>query len=379
MTAQTDACILVEKLPTTQGQFIGQLTLNSPATLNALTLDMIDLMLEQLHQWQNDAAIVCVLIRGSGEKAFCAGGDVQALHRSACTDGDYAETFFEREYRLDYLLHTFPKPVIGWGHGIVMGGGLGVLAGCSHRVVTEATRLAMPEVSIGLYPDVGGSYFLNRMPGKSGLFLALTGASINATDSLYIGLADHFISQALMDNTLQQLQALAWNNDGDNSNKNNSNKNNSQLITETLNSAMSKASAALPAAVVEPHMATINRLCDQTTLPAIVEAIGALQTDNRWLNKAKDSLAYGSPLSVALIYRQLNASQGKTLKEVFNNELILSINMTRHPDFAEGVRALLVDKDRNPQWQYKQLADIPDNIATGFFKAPWEHNPLQNL
>lgn len=362
------ACVLIKELPGTQGKRIGQLTLNSPATLNSLTLEMIELMLGQLREWQNDPAIACVLIDASGEKAFCAGGDVQALYRSPI--GHYAETFFEQEYRLDYLLHTFPKPVIAWGHGIVMGGGLGVLAGCSHRVVTEATRVAMPEVSIGLYPDVGGSYFLNRMPGKSGLFLALTGASINATDSLYIGLADHFINHDRYSDTVDQLLTLDWNEDSEN---------NHQLLTEMLNNATDSSRADRPPAIVESHMATINQLCDHASLQVIVDAINALQSDDKWLKKAKDNLAYGSPLSARLIYQQLAVSKGKTLKQVFNSELILSINMTRDPEFSEGVRALLVEKDRNPQWLYKKIADIPADFAAGFFNAPWEQNPLQDL
>lgn len=365
---QTSACLLVEELPTSNGKRIGQLTLNSPATLNSLSLEMIDLMLAQLRDWQNDQHLVCVLIVGSGEKAFCAGGDVQALYRSPI--GHYAETFFENEYRLDYLLHTYPKPVIGWGHGIVMGGGLGVLAGCSHRVVTEATRLAMPEVSIGLYPDVGGSYFLNHMPGYAGLFLALTGASINATDTLYIGLADHFVSQDLFSPTRDQLLSLDWTEDS---------HSNGQLITATLSQATASSSAAMPTAVVESHIATINQLCDHATLQQIVDAIDTLQTEDKWLNKAKDNLAYGSPISVRLIYQQLALTKGKTLKEVFNSELILSINMTRDPEFSEGVRALLIEKDRNPKWLYKKPADIPADFAAGFFKAPWEQNPLQDL
>ena len=189
--------ILFAELPAASGR-VGRVTLNVAATLNSLTLEMVDLLQAKLDQWRGDEKIAAIFIDGAGEKAFCAGGDVQALHESAvATPGgpcDYAEAFFTREYRMNYTLHTYPKPIICWGHGIVMGGGLGVMVGCSHRVVTEKTRIAMPEVTIALFPDVGGSWFLNHMPGKTGQFLALTGASINAADAIYTGLADRFIS-----------------------------------------------------------------------------------------------------------------------------------------------------------------------------------------
>ena len=197
-----------EELPAASGK-IGRITLSVAATLNSLTLEMVELLQSTLDRWRDDADIAAVFIEGGGEKAFCAGGDVQALHQSAvATPGgpcDYAERFFAREYRMNYTLHTYAKPLICWGHGIVMGGGLGVMAGCSHRVVTEKTRIAMPEVTIALFPDVGGTWFLNHMPGSSGLFLALTGASINAADAIFTGIADRFISSTYKSAVLQGL------------------------------------------------------------------------------------------------------------------------------------------------------------------------------
>jgi enoyl-CoA hydratase/carnithine racemase len=201
------AAIEFEVLGAATGQ-VGRATLNVEATLNSLTLDMVDLLQAQLDNWAQDDSIAAVFVDAAGEKAFCAGGDVQALHASAvATPGgpcEYAEDFFTREYRMNYSLHTYPKPLICWGHGIVMGGGLGVMAGCSHRIVTERTRIAMPEVTIALFPDVGGSWFLNHAPGSSGEFLALTGASINAADAIYIGLADRFIASEHKDAVLKQ-------------------------------------------------------------------------------------------------------------------------------------------------------------------------------
>ncbi|NNC55605.1 MAG: enoyl-CoA hydratase/isomerase family protein, partial [Pseudomonadales bacterium] len=195
----TNQAVLFTELPAGSDKKIGHATLNSPASLNSLTTEMVELLLAKLLQWAQDSRLACVVISGAGDKAFCAGGDVQALRNSAiakpggpCLE---AETFFAREYRLDYTIHTFNKPLLVWGNGIVMGGGLGILAGASHRVVTETSRFAMPEVTIGLYPDVGGSHFLNLMPGETGRFLALTGASFNAADALYTGLADYFLQR----------------------------------------------------------------------------------------------------------------------------------------------------------------------------------------
>ena len=161
---------------------------------------MAGIMLDALRQWQARSDIVAVVIDAAGEKAFCAGGDIVSMYNSMVeAHGEvpaFLETFFETEYTLDYTIHNYNKPIIVWGSGIVMGGGMGLLCGASHRVVTETSRLAMPEISIGLYPDVGGSYFLPRLPGKSGLFLGLTGGQMNAADAMYVGLADVMVSSA---------------------------------------------------------------------------------------------------------------------------------------------------------------------------------------
>lgn len=193
------AAVQCEELTGVDGARIGIATLNAPQTLNALSLPMIEVLDEQLTIWANDPDIVCVLLRGTGPKAFCAGGEVRSL-AEACRHhpGEVpplAAHFFAAEYRLDYRLHTYPKPLLCWGHGHVLGGGMGLLQGSSVRIVTPSSRLAMPEISIGLYPDVGASWFLARLPGKLGLFLGLTGAPINARDALDLGLADRLLGK----------------------------------------------------------------------------------------------------------------------------------------------------------------------------------------
>ena len=369
----SDAPIIFEELPAGQGR-LGRVTLSVAATLNSLTLEMVDLLQAQLAAWAHDDAIAAVFIEGAGEKAFCAGGDVQALHESAVARPggpcEYAEAFFAREYRMNYTLHTYAKPLVCWGHGIVMGGGLGVMAGCSHRVVTEKTRIAMPEVTIALFPDVGGTWFLNHMPGRSGQFLALTGASINAADAIYTGIADRFIGSERKQEVLEKLLEQNWQ-PGPEANH--------ALVRHVLRPFAEQGIGQCPGGQVEPHLGSINTLCDGDDIHEIVDNITSLETEDPWLAKASDGLAHGSPLAVLWINRQLQDNRHASLREVFQSEIRLATNIVRHPEFAEGVRALLIDKDRNPAWQYAATADVPADVLEGFFTDPWADNPLAEL
>jgi enoyl-CoA hydratase/carnithine racemase len=362
-----------EELTAASGK-IGRVTLNIEATLNSLTLEMVDLLQAQLDTWAEDDSIAAIFIEGAGEKAFCAGGDVQALHTSSVgTPGgpcEYAETFFAREYRMNYSLHTYAKPVICWGHGIVMGGGLGIMAACSHRVVTERTRIAMPEVTIALFPDVGGSWFLNHMPASAGEFLALTGASINAADAIYTGIADRFVASEHKQAVIEQLLKESWRSDC---------AANHGLVRHVLRPFAAHSIGAIPAGQVEPHMATITALCDGDDLHEIIDNITAQSTEDPWLAKARDGLAHGSRLAACWIHQQLQVTRHSSLREVFQSEIQLATNIMRHPEFGEGVRALLIDKDRNPAWLYKTSRDVPDEELQKFFTAPWESNPLADL
>jgi len=365
--------ILFEELAAASGR-LGRVTLNVAATLNSLTLEMVDLLQAQLDAWRDNDDIAAVFIEGAGEKAFCAGGDVQALHQSAVeTPGgpcDYAEAFFTREYRMNYTLHTYPKPLICWGHGIVMGGGLGVMAGCSHRVVTEKTRIAMPEVTIALFPDVGGSWFLNHMPGRSGRFLALTGASINAADAIYTGLADRFIASERKDEVVEQLLKQNWSAHADA---------NHALVRHTLRPFAEQSISQCPGGQVEPHLGSINSLCDGDSVHEVIDNITSQQTNDPWLSRASDSLAHGSKLAALWIDRQLTQTRHASLKEVFQAEIQLATNIVRHPEFAEGVRALLIDKDKSPAWQFNASREVPAEVLDSFFTAPWNDNPLADL
>ena len=365
--------VLCSELPAAAGK-VGRITLNLESTLNSLNLEMVELLQSQLDAWRDDASIAAVFIDGAGEKAFCAGGDVQALYASAVASPggpcDYAETFFAREYRMNYDLHTYPKPVICWGHGIVMGGGLGVMAGCSHRIVTERTRIAMPEVTIALFPDVGGSWFLNHMPGNAGEFLALTGASINATDAIYTGIADRFIGSEHKQAVIDALCKQGWSA---------SNEENDGRVRAVLRPFAEQCIGTWPAGQVEPHMASITALCDGDNVHQIIDNITGLETEDPWLAKARDGLAHGSKLAACWIHRQLWETRHASLLEVFQAEIQLATTVVRHPEFAEGVRALLIDKDRKPSWSYATSRDVPGSVLDSFFTAPWASNPLADL
>jgi len=369
----SDAPIIFQEVPAGSGK-LGRVTLNVAATLNSLTRQMVDLLQEKLDAWRDDDNIAAVFIDGAGEKAFCAGGDVQALYRSAvATPGgpcEYAEDFFTQEYRMNYTLHTYPKPLICWGHGIVMGGGLGVMAGCSHRVVTEKTRIAMPEVTIALFPDVGGTWFLNHMPGSSGLFLALTGASINAADAIYTGIADRFISSERKAEVLEQLLRQHWGADA---------AINHALVRHVLRPFAEQSIGQCPGGQVEPHLGSINTLCDGDDIHEIINNILSLSTQDPWLAKAGESLAHGSKLAALWTARQLLEQRHASLREVFQSEIRLATNIVRHPEFTEGVRALLIDKDKKPKWLYSASRDVPPQVLDAFFTAPWPSDPLANL
>jgi enoyl-CoA hydratase/carnithine racemase len=364
--------VLFTTLATESGQVIGLVTLNSEKTLNALTLKMVKLMLNQLQAWQSDANVVAVFIQGAGEKALCAGGDVQALRQSSIDQPggpcEYAEAFFECEYRLDFLLHNYSKPTVVWGHGIVMGGGLGIFSACGFRIATEKTRIAMPEVTIALFPDVGGSYFLNKMPGQCGLFLALTAASINGADSLYAGISDYTITHANKQNVLDALQKLDW-----------SVADMPARLNAILSDQQNKSIADIPAGNLQIHQDLINELCTGESAEAIAKNIAAHQSQDKWMTRSQSGLASGSPLAVKWIFHQLQLCKNLPLKEVFEKEILLATNIVRHTEFAEGVRALLVDKDQSPQWQFKQLSDVTVTDVASFFEAPWPLNPLIDM
>ncbi|MGP3790468.1 enoyl-CoA hydratase/isomerase family protein [Pseudomonas sp. B392_1p] len=348
-------------------------SLDAEKSLNALSLPMIEALNVRLHAWAEDPAIACVLLRGNGAKAFCAGGDVRQLVETCRQQPGEVPTlamrFFADEYRLDYRLHTYPKPLICWGHGYVMGGGMGMLQGAAMRIVTPSSRLAMPEISIGLYPDVGASWFLSRLPGKLGLFLGLSGAQLNGRDALDLGLADRFLLDGQQPELLDGLTQLNWQLQP------------AQQLLSLLKSLEQEAQDQLPPAQWLPRRERLDALLDVPDLPAAWQAIVALHNDDDpLLARAARTLAEGCPLTAHLVWQQIQRARNLSLAEVFRLEYAMSLNCCRHPEFAEGVRARLIDKDNKPDWRWPDVEQIPDAVIEAHFQATWEGpHPLADL
>ncbi|USE34227.1 enoyl-CoA hydratase/isomerase family protein [Endozoicomonas sp. SCSIO W0465] len=363
------ADVLFSELSARDNKKIGLITLNAEKALNALNQSMIDLLLSQLSYWRDNDDIVALFMQGSGEKAFCAGGDVRAL-RQAVIDGkpEVPAHFFATEYRVDYMIHAYPKPVICWGNGIVMGGGIGLMAGADFRIVTDTSMLAMPEISIGLYPDVAGSWILNHLPAGLGLFMALTGCRLNAADAIYVDLANRFIDHAFRDNVLESLQQADWNTSEAHT-----------VVYRVIQKYREKSAGWLPYSKVREHRDLIAGLMDQPSLAGVISALATLETEDDWLLAARKTALNGSPLSAAIGYRQLQEARYMSLKEVFQSELALSVNTVLNGDFCEGVRSLLVEKDKNPQWKYKAVDQIDEQTLNQLFSSPWPENPLHDL
>jgi len=365
-----------QELTCDNGKKIAVATLNSPRSLNALSGEMIDLLYPQLKKWQTQTDIAAVLLQGEGEKAFCAGGDIVHMYNEMkAHQGDYSpgiEEYFTKEYQLDYFIHTFSKPFIVWGSGIVMGGGLGMMVGGSHRIVTETSRIAMPEISIGLYPDVGGSYFLNKMPNNCGLFLGLTGASINANDAKYCQLADYFLSNDKKEALLKQLTQLDWQD---------TNADNHQKLSNVLLSFEQDSIAIIPESKLNEHKALIEQATHFDNLNEIVDAILSANSEDKWFSRAQKSLKHGSALSASIAYKQIQAGKVLSLVDCFKMELNLSVKSGQYGEFIEGVRALLIDKDNAPQWRFNSVETVDDKVVDWFFESKWsdEQHPLANL
>ncbi|NMP17748.1 enoyl-CoA hydratase/isomerase family protein [Thalassotalea sp. Y01] len=368
--------VLFDELECRNDKKLALITLNSEKSLNALSHAMVNEIKPKLKAWQERDDIVAVFLQGAGDKAFCAGGDIVYLYNNLPdVNGDPApkiEQFFLDEYELDHMIHTYNKPFIVWGNGIVMGGGLGLMAGASHRVATENTRIAMPEISIGLYPDVGGSYFLNKMPNNTGLFLGLTGAAINATDAKYVSLADHFIAHTHKQDVLNALAEVNWGG---------TKALNEDKLSDVLLAFEQQSKTMAPVSNIKGHQLLIDELTAADNISQIVANIKNADIEDKWFNRAQKSLAHGSALSVQLTYNQIQKSKNMSLAECFRMELTISKKCGEFGEFKEGVRALLIEKDNNPQWKYPDVASVEQDVIDWFFTSDYieSAHPLGHL
>jgi len=362
--AEDAPSVLFQTYPTDCGHVIGEMILNSPASLNALSIDMCQRMSEQLSQWQNDDHVVAILLRGAGEKAFCAGGDIRKLYDSMAdhdpsTPNPYATAFFGNEYDLYRQMHFYTKPLILWGSGIVMGGGMGLMAGCSHRVITDTTRFAMPEITIGLFPDATGSWFLQRMPAKIGLFLGLTGAQCNGADALLVNLAESAVASDGYEAVISALTTADWR-----SEQGEAIASQRQLEATTSRALATlaqsqKAQLSLKPSKLLEYWQPIQALMTSgglTDIDAILQddeklaAIDANFAAETWTQRAVTTYRNGCPATAALTYEIYQRVGDLSLEQILYLETNIAANCANNPDFREGVRALLIDKDKNPQW-----------------------------
>jgi len=348
---------------------VGCITLNRPKALNALSLGMIRDITAALIAWRDDLHVLAVVVRGMGKDgpfgSFCAGGDIRFFHQAALAGNPELEDFFTEEYALNHLVHTYPKPYIALMDGIVMGGGMGISQGASLRIVTERSKLAMPETGIGLFPDVGGGYFLSRCPGRLGEYLALTGQVLVGAEALAVGLADAQMESGRLPGLWESLGQTPYES--------------GEAVQRWCQNHTQKvaARAALPNAELE-------RVFALESVGAIVQALEAGESE--WAQATAALLRKRSPLMLHVVLEQVRRARGMGLAD----ELRMERDMVRHcfqlrpgtaSETVEGIRALAVDKDHTPRWNPARIEDVTQEQVGAFFEHPWpaHAHPLREL
>ncbi|KRE81707.1 enoyl-CoA hydratase/isomerase family protein [Arthrobacter sp. Soil763] len=328
---------------------LGVVTLNRPRAVNALTAGMAAAMLEQLTLWAEDDDVAAVLVRGAGDRGLCAGGDIVAIYRDMLDGGDATADFWAVEYRLNLLISEYPKPYVAFMDGLVLGGGVGISAHGSVRIVTERTRMGMPETTIGFVPDVGGTLLLSRSPGETGTHAALTGAHLSGADALFLGLADTFVPSG-------QLAALA-----------------EALETEPVDAAVARFTEPAPQSVLAAQQEWIDACYSTDDAEEIVDR---LRTVGGEAVDVAETIAAKSPTAVKVALASLRRAQGLGLAEALEQEYRVGLRFLDGPDFREGIRAQVVDKDRTPHWQPASLAEVSRDDVDAYF-APLGERELK--
>ncbi|OOW03133.1 crotonase [Pseudomonas sp. MF6396] len=355
MTAQAHSPVDTNVLATVRNH-VGHLTLNRPAGLNALTLPMVRQLQQQLDAWAVDPQVHAVVLRGEGPKGFCAGGDIRSLHDSFKAGDSLHRDFFVEEYALDLCIHHYRKPIVALMDGFTLGGGMGLAQGAELRVVTERSRLAMPETGIGYFPDVGGSYFLSRIPGELGTYLGVSGVQIQAADALYCGLADWHVDSARLSTLDERLNTLKW----------------SEHPLKDLQGVLARLGTQTmdnpPLAALRPAIDHFFALPD---VASIIEQLRAVTVgdSHEWALKTADLLATRSPLAMAVTLEMLRRGRHLSLEDCFAMELHLDRQWFEHGDLIEGVRALIIDKDKQPRWNPATVAELSRSRVDQFFEG----------
>ncbi|MCQ1999209.1 enoyl-CoA hydratase/isomerase family protein [Arthrobacter zhaoxinii] len=331
---------------------LGVVTLNRPRAVNALTAGMASAMLEQLRLWADDDAVAAVLVRGAGDRGLCAGGDIVAIYRDMLDGGNATAAFWAEEYTLNLLISNYPKPYVALMDGLVLGGGVGISAHGSVRIVTERTRLGMPETTIGFVPDVGGTLLLSRAPGKTGTHAALTGAHLSGADAVFLGFADFFIPSSKLANFAAALEH------------------------EAVEAAVARfAEAAPPSGLAGQDW--IDTCYTGNDAGEIVRRLRAFDGQGREeAAKAAEAIAAKSPTAVKVALESLRRVKGLTLEKALEQEYRVGLRFLAGSDFREGIRAQVVDKDYSPRWQPATLAEVSDEDVESYF-APLGNRELR--
>jgi enoyl-CoA hydratase/carnithine racemase len=351
-------------------------TLNRPAALNALSHAMVSALASIVERCRTDKDIAAIVLRGAGTKGFCAGGDVRALHALRQRNDKRWQQFFIDEYRLDYALHTFPKPVIALLDGITMGGGMGLGQAARLRIVTERTKIAMPETRIGFLPDVGATRFLSVMPAEIELYLGLTGATLTGADALYVQLADLCVPSEWLDTFEERLLRIATEDVS------------ADDLTRALRMVFEPPCNIVPHAGIGAFAQLILRHFDRRS--GIDRIVATLRQDlerdhprevRQWLQATVDAMTAHSPTMLCVTREALLRGRQMTLAECFRMELGIVTRAIEEGDFSEGVRAHLVDKDRKPRWAPATLAEVRPERVRHFLASPWrvQAHPLATL
>jgi enoyl-CoA hydratase len=320
---------------------LGLITLNRPQAVNALTAGMVDALLGQLTAWADDDGVATVLVRGAGERGLCAGGDIVAIYQDILAGGARTADFWQAEYRVNSLIARYPKPYVAFMDGLVLGGGVGISAHGSIRVVTERTRMGMPETTIGFAPDVGGTLLLSRAPGEAGTHAALTGAHLSAADALHLGLADHYVPSGRLADLLVALES------------------------EPAEAAVVPYAVDSPASALAGQRNWIDRCYSSDDAEEIVRRLREVGGEAA---RAADTIEAKSPTSVKVTLASLRRVKGRTLDDALAQEYRVGLRFLEAPDFREGIRAQVVDKDRSPRWSPPTLAEVRPAQVERFFE-----------
>ncbi len=322
---------------------LGRITLNRPKAINSLTHPMVETIARTLTAWETDDAVDAVVVSGAGDRGLCAGGDVVAIYHDAKTGGSGSRRFWHDEYLLNAYIGRYPKPYVAVMNGITMGGGVGISAHGSVRVVTETTKMAMPEVGIGFIPDVGGTYILSRTPGLLGVHAALTGAPFSGADAIAMGFADHFVPQDRLESFVDAIEA-----DG-------------------VDAAVAAFAQEPPASALLAQREWIDHCYAQET---VADIVAALRDHGGAAAEAADLIASRSPVAVSVTLEAVRrAAKLDTLEDVLRQEFRISCASLRSHDLVEGIRAQLIDKDRNPKWSPASLSQVTSADVEAYFAS----------